>query len=125
MGFFRRRQESRVDRPEPPAGVDVPPGMVAVPDDQIMDMAAQLSDEASELAVTKPAPNFVDLMAKVTLPQLYGAEGSAEFPGGAQLLGYNLCLLGYWCRAVEMRAVQSSEVAPSVSGYLEVAHERG
>lgn len=123
MGFFRRRHEPAADAFEPPPDIDVPEGMVAVPDEKIMDWASQLSDEASEMATGRPAPQFVDLAAKVGLLQLYG-ERVAAFPRGSQLLGYNVFLLGYWCRAAELQSLEATEVSAPIAEYLEVTHDR-
>jgi hypothetical protein len=125
MGFFRRRQQPAVDEFKPPPGIDVPEGMTAVPVEKLTEWADQLANEASEVAVSKKAPDFVDLAAKVALPNVCGADRADAFSGGTQLLGYNLFLLGYWCRTAEMGAVAANEVSADVTGYLQVAHDRG
>ena len=113
------------DEFEPPPGIHVPEGMAAVPVEQITEWAGQLVDEASQMAVSKKAPDFVELSAKVALPSVCGRDRPHTFAAPTNLLGYNLFLLGYWCRAAEMQAVAADEVAADVAGYLRVAHDRG
>lgn len=124
MALFRRRQQPEADKYEPPPGVDVPPGMTAIPVEKLTEWVGQLTDEASEMAVSKQAPDFVDLSAKVALGDICGRDRVAAFPGGTHLLAYNLLLLGYWCRTAEMRALSASEVSADVSAYLQIAHDR-
>jgi hypothetical protein len=123
MGFFRRRQQPAVDEFEPPPGIDVPEGMTAVPVEKITEWVDQLASEASEMAVSKKAPDFIDISAKVALPTVCGSDRADTFPGGTHLLGYNVFLLGYWCRAVEMRTLATNEASAEVAGQLRIAHD--
>ena len=126
VAFLRRRRQPAADEFEPPPGVEVPEGMTAVPVEKIDEWAEQLAAEASEMAVSKPAPDFVDLSAKVVIPTVCGRERSdAVAGGGTHQLGYNIFLLGYWCRAVEMRALKTSERSAAVTERLRAVHALG
>jgi hypothetical protein len=125
MGFLRRSQKPDSAPPAPPPGVEVPEGMTAVPTEQIDEWAGQLAGEASEMAVSKPAPGFVDLSAKVALATVCGGERAESFPGGTNQLGYNIFLLGYWCRAAEMRALSTNEASAAVAARLQAVHDSG
>ena len=124
MGFLRRRQSPSVGQFDPPPGLDVPEGMAAVPAEEVHAWAEKLVSEASEMAVSKKAPAAIDLCAKVALSAVCGDRADA-FPGGTNLLGYNLFLLGYWCRTAEMRALAINEASAEVADQLRIAHDRG
>jgi hypothetical protein len=122
MGFLRRR--SSRDRDDPvDVPVDVPAGMAAVSTDEMAGWAQQLADEASELAVSREVPQAIDLSAKTALPAVHG-EASA-LHAATPLLAYNLFLLGYWCREVELRVLGHGEADAAVTRELEKAHARG
>jgi len=123
MGLFRRGFDP-ADQSERPRDLEIPEGMAAIPADRASDMAAQLADEASEMAVSRPAPSFVDLSAKVALISATGENRVDGLAGGTQLLGYNLYLLGHWCRAAEMAAIDTDEVSHSIADYLKIAHDK-
>lgn len=123
MGFLRRPRQQPAAEVESPPGVEVPEGMTAVPTEQIDEWAGQLAAEASEMAVSRPAPGFVDLSAKVALGTVCGRERADSFDGGTHQLGYNTFLLGYWCRAAEMRALSTNEASAAIAARLQALHD--
>jgi hypothetical protein len=125
MGFLRRRHHPAADEFDPPSDIDVPEGMAAVPEEKVIEWAGQLVSEANEMAVSKTLPDVIDLCAKVALEAVCGNDRARAFPGGTHLLGYNLFLHGYWCRAAEMRMLARNEASAEVADQLRIAHARG
>lgn len=99
--------------------------MTAVPEEKLIEWAGQLVSDANEMAVSKKLPDVVDPCAKVALEAVCGDERVHAFPPGTSLLGYNLFLHGYWCRAAEMRKLATNEASTEVAEQLRIAHDRG
>jgi len=120
-----RQEQPAADEFEAPPGIDVPEGMAAVPEEQIIEWPEQLASEANEMAGSRKVPDFIDLCAKIVLPAVCGDDRARTFPAGTNLLGWNLFVFGYWCRAVEMRALATNDASAEVAGQLRTAHESG
>jgi hypothetical protein len=125
MGWWRRGQQPAAEEFEAPPGIDVPEGMAAVPEEQVIEWAEQLASEANEMAGSRKVPDFIDRCAKIVLPAVCGDDRGRTFSGGTNLLGWNLFVFGYWCRAVEMRTLARNEASAEVAGQLRIAHDSG
>jgi hypothetical protein len=122
MGLFHRRAHTPPESLEPVPGVEVPEGMVAVREEDVFRLADQLATEASQLALKKPAPYYIDLNAKAALAT-FGRDRVQHLHAAVSLLAYNLFLLGYWCRVTELDGLEQSDVAPGVTHWFEVTHD--
>jgi hypothetical protein len=69
-------------------------------------------------------PDFIELSADIALGAVSGMERARTFPDATARLAYNLFLSGYWCRLVEMRALEISETSPEMSDQLRLAHQQ-
>ena len=100
-----------------------PGGVVAIPIEQLDEWALNVVNAASDKSCSGATPEPIDVLAKVTLPDVCGRDRATTMAPSAGLLAYNLFLLGYWSRDEELRVQGQMDQRPYLEVWMEGARE--